>query len=257
MQWILVTASFGAERFHESARRLVDQARLMGLFTHIVHVTESNIGDFAPKVWKKYKNFLNSRCTGFGFYAWKPEIVNSVLLKNPGFGVIYVDAGCELNGRFVARLRLKRLMRKTKNGGHFHVLKYPEIQYTKRKVLEFFSIEKEDAVSWQVQATWFMLSGVIGREISDRWLESCLIDISMVDDSARDEHEDFVENRYDQSLLSCVVKSMKIKPSRLRPCFRPLTFTSTVRCYLHPVWSARNRTGVSIQRKRWGVFNLG
>jgi len=113
----------------------------------------------------------------------------------------------------------------------------------------FWYIEKEDAVSWQVQATWFMLSGEIGREISDRWLESCLIDISMVDDSTRDEREDFVENRYDQSLLSCVVKSMKIKPSRLRPCFRPLTFTSTVRCYLHPVWSARNRTGVSIQRK--------
>ncbi len=242
-----MTASFGAEQFHSSARRLITQAEGMNIFSDIVHVNESNISRYAPKVAKKYSQYLKPTVRGFGYYSWKPEIINSVMHEYSDYGVIYIDAGCELNSKLIARSRMKRIMKRTNNGGFFHVLHYPEINYSKKKVLDYFSLSEVERWSWQIQATWLLLSGEQGREISQKWVDSALVDISMLDDSSQDEHPEFKSNRYDQSLLSCLLKSLNIKPSRHRPCYRPLTTFSKVACAVHPIWSARNRTGVSIQ----------
>jgi hypothetical protein len=247
VQWIFITASFGEAKFHDSANRLITQAKKTGKFAKYVHVNDSNLEEFAPRVSDKYSALLNSKTIGYGFYSWKPEIIFSLMTRNPDFGVMYVDAGCEMNSRTIARIRLSMMLKRTKNGGFFHKLNYPESQYTKRAVLKHFSINEASAQEDQVQATWFMLAGNKGTEIARLWVEHCLFSKELIDDSVDNESEDFIENRYDQSVLSCLLKASGIKPRRHIPCYRPITFGSKLRCYFHPIWSARNRSGESIQ----------
>lgn len=247
MNWNFVTASFGENRFHESAERLISQAKKMGVFSDFFLVTEQNLDLFAPRISQKYGNFLNSSCKGYGFYSWKSEIVYSILNNKLGDGVMYVDAGCELNSRFLARMRLRFMMNKAEEIGFFHVLKYRELEYTKRRVLDYFSLSPSDSSSWQIQATWFLLSSKGGIDVARKWTEACLTDIQILDDSLGEEQDEFIEHRYDQSVFSCLLKSMGVSPNKHNPCFRPVSLKSKIRCYLHPVWSARNRSGVSIQ----------
>jgi hypothetical protein len=219
----------------------------MGVFFKFVHVKESNILNYAPRISEKYGSFLTSSCKGYGYYSWKSEIVYSILNEYPRCGVMYVDAGCEINSRFIARMRLQLMMKKAQDCGFFHVLKYPEVQYTKRRVFDYFSLGASHFFSSQIQATWFLISGNQGKQIASKWVQACLSDIKMLDDSLDQESDLFIENRYDQSVLSCLLKSMDISPSKHSPCFRPISLKSKIKCYLHPVWSARNRSGVSIQ----------
>lgn len=249
MKWILVTASFGGDNFRASAERMLRQANRLHLFEQVVHVTEANLPEFAPLIWDKYQKYLVPNSVGYGFYSWKSEIVYTVLKANPDFGVMYIDAGCEINTNFIARQRLKFFMMKAKNGHFFHVLNYPEKAYTKNKVMEYFQLSPRDRESPQIQATWFLLSGNLGREISRKWSSSTLESIQLSNDEIGIEDESFIQHRYDQSLLSCVVKSLRIQPTTHRPCFLPVSFKSRVRCFIHPVWSARNRSGIPIQSK--------
>ena len=247
MNWIFVTASFGEARFHDSAKRLLSQAKRMGIFDDFIHVTDSNLDEYAPRVFELYASSLNSKTIGYGFYTWKPEIVLTLLERNFGSGVMYVDAGCEMNSKWFARLRLRLMTLNTRNGGFFHKLNYPESYYTKKYVLDYFSLKESQKNSTQIQATWFLLSGEKGRRIAQNWVDACLSSLRLVDDSIDSENDEFIENRYDQSVLSCLLKVSGIKPKTHVPCYRPITLGSKIRCYFHPVWSSRNRSGVSIQ----------
>ena len=241
-----MTASFGPGNFHESAKRLFKQAEHLGLFSELFHISEDNLMDYAPRVSKKYEKYLNLEHKGFGYYAWKSEIAYTILRKYPERGIAYIDAGCEINSNVIAKTRLKWILKQAELGTYLHVLDYPEINHTKKKVLDYFSLSQSDIWSPQIQATWFFLAGLPGKQISESWLSSVLEDISLLDDSRDSEYAEFLQHRYDQSLFSCAIKQLGIAPTRFRPCYRPETFKSGLRCLFHPVWSARNRTGVSL-----------
>jgi len=248
VQWILLTASFGGQNFHESAIRLLRQSEPFKEFSKRIYVSNENLGEFAPKIEQRYGELLNPNVPGYGYFSWKPEIVNTVLNRYPDHGVAYVDAGCEFNSSLIARERLKQILKKARDGSYFHTLNYQEQEYTKRLVLEYFELGAAERKSRQIQATWFLLCGEVGREISNRWLSAALAGRAMLDDSMDDESPYFKGHRYDQSLLSCTAKSMKVKPKRHKPCYRPITLASRIQCHLHPIWSARNRSSQSIQR---------
>lgn len=228
--------------------RLLNQSEQFKDFSKRIHVNDENLGDFAPEIINHYSDLLNTGVPGYGYFSWKPEIVNTVMNRYPEYGVAYVDAGCELNSSLIARARLNQFFNKAKNGSYFHTLNYQEQAYTKKRVLDYFDLSETDRRSPQIQATWFLLSGAVGREISSRWLRAALFGRAMLDDSSDIESLEFKEHRYDQSLLSCAAKSMKIQPKRHKPCYRPLTLASRLQCNLHPIWSSRNRSGQSIQR---------
>lgn len=247
MRWILVTASFGGLNFHDAAQRVIKQGENLNLFDSYIHVHEENLSEFAPRTLINYRKLLNSSIPGYGYFAWKPEIIDTVFKLYPDCGVVYIDAGCELNHKLIAKMRLRWFLKIASKGTFLHVLKYSEKSHTKKKVLEHFKLNSIDSSSPQFQATWFMLSGIKGREIAKSWADASLLDLNMIDDSRFAEDSEFVAHRHDQSIFSCVLKSMKIKPNRHRPCFRPLTPLSRINCYLHPIWSARNKSGESIQ----------
>lgn len=248
MEWILVTAAFGGQNFHESGLRVVKQAEKFELFSEIILVNEENLYVYAPRTIDKYKEYLRTEIPGYGYFVWKPEIVNSILEMHPGCGVLYVDSGCEFHLNLISKMRLRLMLKKARRGSFLHVLNYPEVFHTKRKVFEALNIDLKNTLSPQFQATWFMLNNEVGREISRIWVEAALLDISMIDNSRFEEDLRFVNHRHDQSIFSCSIKLLGIKPKRHKPCVRPVTLWSKINCFFHPIWSARNRTGISIQK---------
>ena len=189
---------------------------------------------------------MNSKHPGFGYFSWKSEIVDTALKYFPDSGILYIDAGCELNNRLMAKLHLRWILSRAKSGDFFHTLDYPEKRYTKRLVLDYFSLSDNEASSPQFQATWFALAGERGRLIAETWKNGVIAGQAMIDDTSSQEDKSYVGHRYDQSVLSCTLKSLGIKPRSHRPCYRPVSLLSSVNCYLHPIWSARNRSGESI-----------
>ena len=119
-KWILVTASFGKDEFHDSASRLISQARTFRIFDEIIHVNERNIQQYAPYFSQRCDEYSLNSTKGFGFYSWKPEIVDSISRLFPLHGIAYIDAGCEMNNNSFTRFRLKKMLKSTKNGGFFH-----------------------------------------------------------------------------------------------------------------------------------------
>lgn len=246
--WSLVTAGFGSDAQVAAADRVVRQASELSSLK-IRGFKYFDLPKFAPECWTNYREFLNTENKGFGYFSWKPELVWKTFESMPeqNSGVIWVDAGCEININNVSKIFLRRMMKKAERDGYFlYSLRYPENAYTKKLLFAEFGVETENDSSPQVQATWFLLYGELGREIAKKWFEVSKLGIEYLDLSrSTSEHENFIEHRFDQSVLSLTAKNLGCKISNIRPP-DGRSRLSRLRGYFYPIWSSRNRTGESL-----------
>jgi hypothetical protein len=136
-----------------------------------------------------------------------------------------------------------------KRGYYFYDLDYPEESYTKRDVQNKFpSVQGQTR---QVQATYFMI-GKSHLDLIEKWTHYVLEDLKNIDlsPSLQEESKGFVEHRFDQSLLSLIVKSESLKISRRPPSGGVNSLRSLVRSLPEPIWTIRNRTGDSQVKKQ-------
>ena len=249
--WLLITAGFGSSEMEGAALRVKKQADSLGLLDQVTAITTKDLAAACPLVWAKYSQYLDSSHKGYGYFSWKVELVYGALHGYFGDfdGVIWVDAGCEIFNTPWTRARLKRWMRRTEKTGTFlYTLDTPEQDFTKSLAFEEFPKLDASDRSPQVQATWFMLHGEIGREITERWLEVSLKDIALLDlsPSPKGEVSTFVEHRNDQSLLSITSKFLGVMPQNYFPIPGGSTFGSFLQAIHHPIWVSRNRRSISI-----------
>lgn len=257
--WLLVTAGFGNENIEKAAYRVRSQADGLDIFDKVLAFTNADLEQACPLVFAKYSDFLNEFHKGFGYMSWKSEICYRALHGHFGDfdGVIWVDAGCEIFDTPWTRIRLKRWLSQTESKGYFlFSLDTPERDFTKSRVFNEFSTLSANDVTPQIQTTWFMLHGEIGREISKRWLDATLKDISMLDlsESPGGEVSTFVEHRNDQSLFSLTIKSMKIVVESYFPMPGGRNLGAQIQAITHPIWVSRNRYGVSIIPSLWSCL---
>ena len=250
-RWLLITAGLGSASQEGAALRIVESAKAMKLFEWTEVVLTQSLEKYAPKVTSKYASYLNSQTKGYGYFAWKSEVVWSAISGSFGDydGVIWVDAGCEINPNVITRVRMWNFLRIAKSqGGFFFTLNTPENVYTKTWVLRKFGFDPRSEESPQVQATWFILHGEKGRRIAHEWLNSSLESIEMLDFSSPipEEVPGFIQHRFDQSLLSLVVKKTGMRISRYKPAAGNTSLKSQIRALFHPIWIARNRYPKSI-----------
>jgi len=249
--WLLLTAGFGSSDMEAAALRVQKQGQALGIFKTVVAVTNVDLAVSCPQMYSKYSDFLNSTHKGFGYFSWKIELVHRALDGAFGEfdGVVWVDAGCEINNTLISKWRLRRWLRKTKKRGSFlFSLDTPERDFTKKLTFsEFPNLSVEDS-SPQIQATWFILSGDLGQRIANKWLEVSLKGIEFLDltSSPGGERVGFVEHRSDQSILSLTVKSLGVEPTNYSPKSARTGLVSSLRGIIHPIWTARNRSGKSI-----------
>ena len=205
----------------------------------------------APRVWNSYKHLLNSEVRGFGYFAWKPELIHNTL-KEQKLDldlVIWADAGCEINRNIVSETIFKKsIMNAIKRGYYFYDLDYPERQYTKASLLyQFPDVSPE---SNQIQATYLMISAKY-LEVAEEWMNIVLAKLSNIDltESCDGEQSDFKEHRFDQSVLSLVVKKRGLEISKSRPPGGIKTLKSLCKSIVSPIWTVRNRTGQSARNE--------
>lgn len=92
--------SFGntsSERFYKNITRIIKEANDFEYFDEIIGFTEKDLindEDF----WKNNENFVITNPRGFGYWIWKPHIINKELEKmEEGDILIYADSSCEIN----------------------------------------------------------------------------------------------------------------------------------------------------------------
>lgn len=149
---------------------------------------------------------------GYGFYLWKPYLVN-LIASNPEFEgriVFWIDTGCWIN-RFGMPHYLKYL-EALSDDKPFVVFEHPELfeRYViKRDVFHHFQAE-------QFIDTQPLMAGIFGfrvnarsRELISRWYQECAQNINLIDQTpsvSGDEHPDYRRNRNDQGVFSLLMK---------------------------------------------------
>lgn len=248
-KWLLVTAGFSPE-LHGAALRIESQALNMQLFDTLV-IDKKTLNLLCPEYFKRYEHILISGSPGFGYYGWKPAIIDAVLnSKSSKYdGIIWVDAGCEIFPSLWTRFRLKLWMRSAKKQGFWGFnLKTPERLFTKKKLFEYFPSISTFDESPQVQATFLILHGDNGKAIAKKWNSVALTDLSVLDFSRSEQGEDidFIEHRCDQSIFSLIIKSMGLKPSNLKPKPGQVGLRAIISAASHPIWTSRNRSSITV-----------
>jgi hypothetical protein len=254
-KWFLLTAGFGSPEMEAAALRVRGQAQSLELFSTVIAFTNEDLPKSCPNMVTQYGGYLNSSHKGFGYFAWKVELVHSALSGTfgPCDGVVWVDAGCEVYNSLWTRLRLKSWMRNAEKTGTFvYSLDTPEQDFTKKALFDHFPGLDSSDRSPQFQATWFMLHGDIGKSIADQWMEIASSGISTLDlsQSPGGEVETFKEHRNEQSALSLILKSRGVRANSVSGFSGFSTLKSRIVSEITPFWTVRNRSGNSIQRKR-------
>jgi hypothetical protein len=255
-KWRVITAGLGLNSQEEAAQRVICDAKKFNLFDDFILTLTRDLPTSAPTISRKYSDLLSPEVKGFGFFCWKPELVFRGFDERVD-GVVWVDAGCEINANRLSRMRLKYFMQIARRQGYFvYKLDTPENLFTKRSLFKNFPKTSTSDSSGQIQATWLFLHGELGREIARIWLKTSLADISNLDltNEGKLEAEGFVEHRFDQSVLSLTLKDLKCSPSNYRPP-AGVTRLSQIRGVTHPIWSSRNRSGASIKNSLTKLFN--
>lgn len=209
-------ATFSDSRLKHSAKRLVRQAKRIGVFSKIISLDESTLDlEFRAK----HSGILRPDVRGFGFWIWKPQVIIQALrtVKN-GQIVLYLDVGCHLNHRGLPRLHeYFEIVSESKSGilafdlTHEGVIDQKVVEWTKSDTLDFFKVLSDEKIKQSAQ----IVAGIIlieKRESTvnffENWLDIMETNLNLIDDSpsVTPNDQSFIENRHDQSIFSILAK---------------------------------------------------
>ena len=253
-KWIAVTAGVGSEQFEGAAKRVQSNLQDAGVVDKVVAVLTDDLREVCPLTSEIYANLMNPQTRGYGFMCWKAEIVNAAFAGKWGDfdGVIWIDAGCEINLNLVSALNFRKFQRHSEvHGVASFTLATKEVEYTKRDIFELFPEIDPISAGDQIQTTWMFLFGDKGRLITKQWLELVCKGTNFLDlnPSASPEFPQFIENRYDQSTFSMICKANKIQAMRYRPTSGSGSLISKLRGITNPIWTTRNRTPDTVKSR--------
>jgi hypothetical protein len=149
---------------------------------------------------------------GRGYWAWKPwAILQALNQSQPGDVIIYQDCGFGL--RYKSFIRPKKLVELAISKGFIagvHSPQYgPNSKWTHRKCIE--SMGQYDSQFLDVPTVEAVVSlwphGAASNAFVSQWLDHCL-QFELISDPSPDagaQHVNFVEHRYDQSILTNLV----------------------------------------------------
>lgn len=257
--WHFLTAGLGSDDMKAASDRICSKAMASGFFDSIEAVTNESLSDLCKRVTLTYPHIFNQQTRGYGYMTYKPDALKTAFEKYSGGsdGVVWIDAGCELFLTPLTRMRFKHYLKVAKRRGiACFAMGTPEIQYTKKLLFKRFPAISPNESGNQIQATWLIAYGPIGRKVIDEWLSIILESEANfnLDESPHGEIPTFVEHRYDQSIFSLVCKSNGIRPMKLRPTPGVGSWKTLFRGFFHPIWSARNRAGKTTIPQLFGVL---
>lgn len=249
-RWAFLTFGAGLPNWRGAANRLGAQARASGWFDTTAIVTDRDLRSRFPEFWLRHKRVLNLRTRGYGYWIWKPFLLRETLLTlgETYDGVLYLDAGCELNvGNPRAASRFWDYQGIAKDFGLFamHLPEHNELSWSRVATMDFLGLGDGQRRSPQNQGGIVMVTRDQLGLLSD-WLDACVAEeYAYVKDAPIGEinSPSFQAHRHDQAIFSGLVKKAGVTTIPDETFWAP---DWTVTGIDYPIWATRNRTRVSI-----------
>jgi hypothetical protein len=199
--------SYGDFNYTLQKEFLKETAVSSGFFDDIRIFSPEDIDpDFIQQVYRHVKGGR-----GGGYWVWKPYFIKLVLDRiEQGDILIYVDAGCMING--TARDRFDEYISSvdaSKTGTLDFELPFLEFQYTKQEVFSYFSCTDEIIHSNQLMATILIFKKCSHSSLLvNKWYDTVMDDFSLfTDEKVMPSREGFIDHRHDQSIFSVIRKT--------------------------------------------------
>lgn len=258
----LVTFSDGSYAFRAAGRRLAREADSSGWFSQqSEHWTVDTLRSKIPNFFTEHKHFIADHPKGYGLWIWKPAIL-SYLIDNleDGEMVLLLDAGCQLNTNhnswsrfqdYVDICRTSDLLVMQLADNSFGFKKLTDAAWTKLSTLNFLDPNSVFRNTNQIQSgIIFAIKSDKSQRIANKWMTSCIESkYSFLVDPLETESQtdDFIQHRWEQSILSLIVKSEGIQPIEDETYFYP----NWSRGMNFPIWAMRNRSGGNAFRRNF------
>jgi len=228
-----ITFGAGGDNYIDAGNRLVKQVKTLGLFDKTILYTENDLIQDSY-FWEKHKNFILNNKRGYGYWLWKPYIIQKTLkLMNENDILLYLDSGCEV--RVCKKQQMCDLFEYVNED---YIIGCPadvklEREWTKRDLFSFLNMDTMNYLnSVQQQAgALLILKNVKVTEMVTEWYNiGC--NYHLIDDtpSLLENANEFREHRHDQSIYSLLLKKYNIQSDKnINNCIEYI----------------RNRTGIS------------
>lgn len=216
--------TYGSNAFLQSAKRIIEEAKALNIFDETQRYEYADL----PYALKSSPLFLDKKKGGY--WIWKAYVISESLSKlDNGDILVYVDCGSEVKNPSGWKLQLDRLKhsdalffqyRDDKDYGwktfNPNLTDDPKLKHwTKKTVIDTFQNLFEDDDEWleknKLWAGFIILKKTpeIAQLVKD-WLDVMIYRPDLVTDplifEKDDQIEGFASHRYDQTLLSAIVR---------------------------------------------------
>lgn len=249
---IFATFGGGSPRYRAMARRLARQASKSQMFDEIHAVSDKTIDRLLPGFSARHNDLIARSPRGYGYWIWKPLIIQELLRGPDGRVVTYLDAGCEFNSTPAALRRFAGYAERAQQLG-IHAFEvagpWSDLMYSKGDLLRHVGLSTANQESRQVEGTMLVTNARAPRDLVAEWVNLAVEDdYHFLDDSpsAGGESPQFIEHRHDQSIFSCLMKEGGIPAASNETQHGPDWIGSG---HSYPIWTTRNRRILSIQNR--------
>jgi hypothetical protein len=222
-----ITFGGGRSGFPRAARRLVSEARRSELFQTSVSMTDKDLFRDHPDFTTRHASRLTTATRGFGYWLWKPYLLDSALRETSADYLLYLDAGCVLDlSSARARQRLDEYCDIADQSGIAVMqLHHLEQVWCKSDTMDRLGLDELGRSSGQIQGAIILIKrSPTTQDFVRTWLEiSEEDDCRYLDDSPSTipNHPYFKDHRHDQAILSCLCKVTGVVPIADETYFAP------------------------------------
>lgn len=249
--WNLVTFGSGAQ-WEPALVRLGNQARDVPEISNYYAFREQDIPGFGSRE----KLHTEKHPRGFGLWFWKPRIIKEAFrLKENCDGVIYLDAGCEINNDSRALTRLADYLQiAAMRGGVAFELPFLERLWSHPQCVRKIVGE---IPPWQKQIAGgilFLSNSQQIREVLDEWEYFVNLEdfgLLTLDNESLQAAGDFREHRHDQSILSLLWHKKKLPTIPDESFWHPNWKAQGKR---YPIWATRSKLRISQKSNKFIMF---
>jgi hypothetical protein len=196
----------GSQDYREALVRITSQANEVGVFSEVHGYTGDELKSLP--FWEKHSEFILNNPKGYGYYLWKPYLILEKMKTIEDNDILwYADSGCEID------IRKKDLMLKvlelTEKNEVVCSMNCLEKEYTKRDLLVYLDMDKPCYTNdTQYEATSICFKKCKKTmDFINEWY-TIAQNYNLIDESPSkmNEYREFVQNRYDQSVFSLLMK---------------------------------------------------
>jgi hypothetical protein len=245
---IFLTFGAGQNGWRKAALRLSRQAEMGQRFDEVINLNPTWLKNEDHEIYELVLQIIN-RCgkRGYGYWAWKSAILNWAARAYPHSPILYVDAGSNLDFKDSLGVIFDQHQSQAQNMGSFAwaLKNHSEFEWTKRELLQKFNLNDAQLKSSQIQSGYIYLAASKTRlDFVGSYRDIALQNKGylLTDEISLPQHDNFVEHRHDQSVLSLLWKSIGLYAEDDK--------TDPKNLHSYPIIAMRNNTSASAYAPR-------